>query len=96
MFNKRRLNVRSLSGMFPLFLIGIALVSCTQPLSAAVTKITITHTESPTFGGASFGSVGQYELIQGTITGEVNPANPQNAVITDIANAPLDSKGLVS
>jgi hypothetical protein len=82
--------------MFPLFFIGLALLSCAQPLSAGVTKIIITSTESPTFGGASFGSVGQYERIQGTITGEVDPTNPQNAVITDIANAPLDSNGLVS
>jgi hypothetical protein len=78
------------------FLAGIAAVTCARPLSARVTQIVITKVESPTFGGTSFGSVGQYELIQGTITGEVDPTNPQNAVIVDITNAPRNSRGLVS
>ena len=64
--------------------------------NAAVTVINITCVQSPTFGGQSFGSVGQYELIQGTITGEVDPFNPQNAVIVDIQHAPRNSHGLVS
>jgi hypothetical protein len=59
-------------------------------------QVVVTKLESPTFGGASFGSVGQYELIQGTISGEVDPANPQNAVIVDINNAPRNSRGFVS
>lgn len=64
--------------------------------NAAVTAINITCVQSPTLGGQSFGSVGQYELIQGTITGEVDPFNPQNAVIVDIEHAPRNSQGLVS
>ncbi len=95
MSKKRRLNIRSLLGMLPLSFIGLALLNCAQPVSAKVTKISITSTESPTFSGTSFGSVGQYERIQGTITGEVDPTNPQNAVITDIANAPRNSHGMV-
>jgi Alpha/beta hydrolase domain len=63
---------------------------------AAVTQINITCTQSPTFGGQSFGSVGQYELIQGTITGEVDPKNPQNAKIVDIDKAPRNARGLVT
>ena len=82
--------------MASLFFIVIAVVSCAQPVSARVKQIVITKTESPTFGGTSFGAVGQYELIQGTITGEVDPTNPQNAVIVDITNAPRNSRGLVS
>ena len=64
--------------------------------TAAVTQINVTCVQSPTFGGQSFGSVGQYELIQGTITGAVDPLNPQNAVIVDIEHAPRNSHGLVS
>ena len=64
-------------------------------MSARVTQIVITKV-SRRPGGTSFGSVGQYELIQGTITGEVDPTNPQNAVIVDITNAPRNSRGLVS
>lgn len=40
------------------------------------------------FGGHSFPGVGQYEAITGIATGEVNPLDPKNALITDIALAP--------
>ena len=51
---------------------------------ARITKIVITSTESPTFDGRSFGDVGQYEKLRGRVTGEVDPADPRNAVITDL------------
>lgn len=84
---------RNKSGPLLLLLVAILAVA---PLRARVTQVSVTKIESPTFGGASFGSVGQYELIQGTITGEVDPANPQNAVIADIDNGPRNSHGFVS
>ncbi|HEX7425099.1 MAG TPA: hypothetical protein VF311_14610, partial [Terriglobales bacterium] len=97
MLNKKSLySLTPGSEMASLFFIVIAVVSCAQPVSARVKQIVITKTESPTFGGTSFGAVGQYELIQGAVTGEVDPTNPQNAVIVDIANAPRNSLGLVS
>ena len=80
-------------------LIGMAVLAvlCSAVRSnAEVKQINISCVQSPTFAGASFGSVGQYELIQGTITGEVDPANPQNAVIVDIQNAPRNAQGLVT
>lgn len=67
-----------------------------QPLQAEVTQINITCTQSQTFGGASFGSAGQYELVQGTITGEVDPANPRDAVIVDLQHAPRNANGKVT
>ena len=86
--------VRSM--LFLALLISIAAFGLAPPSYAGVTKINITCVQSPTFGGASFGTVGQYELIQGTFTGEVDPSNPQNAVIVDIQNAPRNAKGLVT
>ncbi len=62
---------------------------------ARVTAINITATESPTFNGASFGSVGQYERINGTITGEVDPSDPHNKIIVDIENAKKNPDGMV-
>ena len=47
------------------------------------------------FGGYSFPGVGQYEVITGIATGEVNPSSPQNAVITDINLAPINANGNV-
>jgi hypothetical protein len=63
---------------------------------ARVTQINITAVESPTFSGASFGTVGQYERIEGTFTGEVDPKNPLNADIVDIGLAPKNAHGKVS
>ena len=84
------------SALFSVFLLGIMAFGMASRSHAGVTQINITCVQSPTFGGASFGSVGQYELIQGTFTGEVDPSSPQNAVIVDIKNAPRNAKGMVS
>ncbi len=47
------------------------------------------------FGGASFGSAGQYELLTGTAYGELDPHAAGNAVIVNVNNAPLNAKGHV-
>src|SRR5262245_57434053 len=62
---------------------------------ARITRVQITAHESPTFGGYSWPGVGQYEKIVGIAFGEIDPANPQNAVITDIALAPRNASGHV-
>jgi hypothetical protein len=53
------------------------------------------RSQSPTFGGLFFGEVGQYEKLRGTAYGELDPTDPQNAVITDIEFAPVNALGLV-
>ena len=81
--------------------LGGLLLSSTPAARAALTQLHIkncsgaTGSPSPAFGGISFGSVGSYEVICGTFTGAVNPLNPRNAAIIDIANAPRDTSGLV-
>src|SRR5262249_26249522 len=62
---------------------------------AGITRIEITWIESPTFGGMSFGEVGQYEKLVGRAFGEVDPNDPHNQVIVDIALAPRNGKGMV-
>ncbi len=62
---------------------------------ARVTQVIITTVESPTFGGLSFGTVGQYERLVGTIKGEIDPSNPLNAVIVNVDKAPRNSRGNV-
>jgi hypothetical protein len=80
--------------------LGIAGLLSTSVLTAAsvaqarTTQITIL-TRGLAFGGHSFPLVGQYEFITGVATGEVNPSNPQNAVITDIQLAPRNANGNV-
>src|SRR5262249_1526191 len=63
--------------------------------NAGITQINITRVESPTFEGRSFGSVGQYEKLVGTIHGEVDPADRRNAGIINIARAPRNPAGHV-
>jgi hypothetical protein len=53
------------------------------------------RSQSPTFGGLSFGSVGQYEKLRGTAYGELDPSDLRNAVITDIELAPVNARGMV-
>src|SRR5262245_62163478 len=56
---------------------------------------TICPGQSPTFGGLSFGSVGQYEKLRGTAFGELDPLDHHNDVITDISLAPRNANGKV-
>lgn len=53
------------------------------------------RSQSPTFGGLSFGAVGQYEKLRGTAYGELDPTDPRNAVITDLHLAPMNDRGMV-
>jgi alpha/beta hydrolase family protein len=63
--------------------------------SARITRIQIAQVESPAFGGASFGDVGQYEKVIGRAFGEVDPRDARNRVITDIELAPRNARGMV-
>jgi hypothetical protein len=66
-----------------------------QIAQARITKITIEHVESPTFEGRAFGNVGPYEKLVGRVSGEIDPADRRNAVITDISLAPRNANGKV-
>src|SRR5207249_3282484 len=58
------------------------------------TKITV-DSKTTLFNGRTFGNVGMYEQIKGTVSGEIDPADRRNAVITDIENAPRNARGRV-
>ncbi|MGD0107134.1 MAG: hypothetical protein ABSC06_24315 [Rhodopila sp.] len=62
---------------------------------ARIIKMTISRVESPTFGGRSFGNVGQYEKLVGQIVGEIDPADPHNSIITDVNLTPRNARGKV-
>jgi Alpha/beta hydrolase domain len=72
-----------------------ALLFVAAASEARVTRITITTITSPVFNGQTFGDVGTYEQIRGTATGELDPLDPRNAVITDIHQAPRNANGNV-
>src|SRR5215470_19013295 len=75
-------------------LLSTCVITAASVAHARITKITILN-RGMAFGGHSFPFVGQYEFITGFATGEVNPANPQNAIITDIQLAPRNANGTV-
>ena len=64
-------------------------------LRCMITRLTFNEAPTIAFGGASFGTVGSYEKIQGRAFGELDPASSLNAVITDIALAPRNARGMV-
>ncbi|HEY7299677.1 MAG TPA: alpha/beta hydrolase domain-containing protein [Xanthobacteraceae bacterium] len=72
-----------------------ALLATAQAAQARVTTIKITRIESPTFEGRSFGDVGRYEKLLGRLSGELDPADPHNSIITDITLAPRNARGRV-
>src|SRR5918996_623431 len=77
-----------------------AAVLTSHAAEAQITRIVIDpgRSESPTFDGRMFGpngSVGQYEKLRGKAYGEVDPADPRNAVITDLTLAPRNARGKV-
>jgi len=62
------------------------------PAASPQFKLTVSTTED--FPG-TYGTVGAYEKLSGTLAGEVDPKDPHNAIIQDLALAPVNSRGLV-
>ena len=79
---------------FRLVLIVLSLVAAAGRAQAEVTRVEIRST-TDALGGRSFGSVGSYELLKGTIFFAVDPANASNRVIADLDKAPKNAQGRV-
>ena len=77
--------------------IAVALALSAQLAEARITRVEFdpARSQSPTFGGLSFGDVGQYEKLRGTAWGELDPNDPRNKVITDLHLAPRNGAGMV-
>jgi Alpha/beta hydrolase domain len=73
-----------------------AVFAAAPSAQARITQLVITATESPAFGGKSFGAIGRYERISGHVIGEVDPHDPRNAIIVDIGLAPVNAGGMVT
>ena len=78
-------------------LVWLAVSALASSADAKVTRIVIdkSKSESPAYGGKSFGSAGQYERIVGQAYGEIDPKNVHNSMIQDIQLAPRNSRGRV-
>lgn len=73
----------------------LALCASSFSSEARITKVVVEETKSPAFDGKSFCAAGQYEVLSGHVFGELDPADPLNAIITDIALAPRNAQGKV-
>ena len=69
--------------------------AASPPSDARVTRIVIDKTVSPAFSGQSYGTAGQYETIAGHVYGELDPKDPHDTIINDIALAPTNAAGKV-
>lgn len=75
--------------------IGFVFLACGAALDARVIKIVVEQRESPAYKGQVFGKAGQYELLSGHFTGELNPNDPHNKIINDIQLAVRNPRGMV-
>ena len=75
--------------------IAVVAIAVAFSASAAIVGLDVIRTESPTFGGRTFGTVGTYDKIVARARGTLNPTDPHNALITDISLAPRNANGLV-
>jgi hypothetical protein len=78
-----------------LLAVALVLLLPASGADARITTIVFTRIESPTFDGRVFGTAGQYEKLVGTAFGEVDPRDPRNALIQDLALAPRNARGMV-
>jgi len=72
--------------------LGAALASA--PAEARITAIVVNRVE-PFADGASFGKVGAYERVIGMAKGELDPEDPLNRGIVDLAKAKRNARGTV-
>ena len=74
--------------------LALAALLWAAPLSAQVVRLEISSRE-PMNNGQPAGAAGPFELIRGRIHGEVDPKDPHNAIIQDLALAPRNTHGKV-
>jgi hypothetical protein len=69
-------------------------VAFASPALAQVTRLEIQSRE-PASNGQTFGVAGPYEIVRGRVHGEVDPKDPKNAIIQDVALAPRNARGRI-
>ena len=66
-----------------------------RPSAARIVGVHIDSVETPTFEAREYGRVGRYERLLGRFSGELDPADAQNAFIVNIDRAPRNARGMV-
>jgi hypothetical protein len=75
----------------------IVAASAAALLSAGAAQASVLRVEieSRTPIAGHFGTAGAYELVKGRYVGELDPHDPNNAIITDLDLAPRNARGRV-
>ena len=73
---------------------GLVGVLTPPSAEARVVRIEVERT-APYAGGKEFGDAGPFERLKGTVTMEVDPDDPLNAVIVNLDRAPRNERGMV-
>ncbi len=94
---RMRATASILHNLLPLAIFSIFTAIMLTAANVAVARTTQIQilTRHIAFGGYSFPNVGQYEVITGIATGEVDPSSRLNSIITDLSLAPRNAKGNV-
>jgi hypothetical protein len=71
------------------------LLGLATPTAAEVIRFELTGPPQPAFAGREFGDAGRYERLAARATIALDPADPRNAIIADLALAPRNAQGLV-
>ncbi|QTC90218.1 hypothetical protein [Brevundimonas goettingensis] len=72
--------------------VALLSISAATPSFAEITRVQIETREPVT---RNFGAVGAYEIVRGHVFGELDPSDPKNVIITDLALAPRNARGRV-
>src|SRR5450432_671755 len=72
--------------------LAFVLLACLESLDARVIKIVVEQRQSV---DKALGKAGQFEILSGHFTGELDPKDPHNKIINDIGLAVRNSRGLV-
>jgi hypothetical protein len=90
----RPLGTISRAAMLNAVLLAVALLHC-WPAGASITRIVVSQSSPWPSEDKEYGQIGRYQRIQGLAYGELDPADPLNAIIQDIALAPRNARGRV-
>ena len=82
------------SSMTPLVSAEAAMAPAAAAPTSGVTSMVVDSVELA-FDGREFGDAGRYEWVAGQLTAELDPADPHNAVIVNLAKAPRNAEGRV-
>lgn len=76
----------------PLLVLTLVLSVIATPSGAEITRVVVESRQSLP---GTFGFAGAFEVVRGRVYGELDPSDPRNAIITDLAQAPRNFRGRV-